>query len=196
MGYIDNLKHIDGRRGLFTIVLTMTLLMIFEITFFYLLIAPKVEGIMDKKIDKLAKDASDTVNSRTEEIRRKVPVADVVVPEINKRLFNDSMKGIFRTFAEREQILMNKINMYTKITSGLVLVIFFIILYALYSGISKEVGSKGSLELSTPVLSASFTAGVIIVFQIVFYLFGRQYRYPGSHGKEELLREVISVVNA
>ena len=128
MGYLNNLAHVDGKRGIFTIVLTATVLTIFEIIFFYMVVAPGINTSMNGQLDKISKQLVEGTNEKALKLQKKYSTADAVIPEVNDTIFNESIRGIFATFAEREKLLTNKINWYTKATGVLIILILMTIL--------------------------------------------------------------------
>ena len=62
-GYIASLKDIDGKRGIFTILLTALILTIFEIVFFYKIVAPGVQQQMDSNLNNISKIISNKFSS-------------------------------------------------------------------------------------------------------------------------------------
>ena len=193
MGYLNNLAHVDGKRGIFTIVLTATVLTIFEIIFFYMVVAPGINTSMNGQLDKISKQLVEGTNEKALKLQKKYSTADAVIPEVNDTIFNESIRGIFATFAEREKLLTNKINWYTKATGVLIILILMTILYLLYSSIKTEVGS-GDIGLKEPTYTALFTVAMLIAFQILFFNFSQIYKFPGTLGTEELTNVMIDAI--
>ena len=193
MGYLNNLAHVDGKRGIFTIVLTATILTIFEIVFFYMVVAPGVNTSMNRQLDNIGKNLVEGTNEKALKLQKKYPIADAIIPEVNETVFNESIRGIFATFAEREKLLTDKINWYTKVTGVLIILILMTVLYLLYSSIKSEVGN-GDIGLKDPTYTALFTVLMLIAFQILFFNFSQVYKFPGTFGTEELQNVMIGAI--
>ena len=98
----------------------------------------------------------------------------------------------------REQILMNKISIFSYAIIGfeiILLIILMIVIY--YKVLSKQ--KKMDMEISIPgensnrkvkmrytVASSVITVMLLIMFQILFYFFGLKFQYLGSGGTEEI----------
>jgi len=193
MGYLNNLAHVDGKRGIFSIVLIATVLTIFEIIFFYMVVAPGVDASMNSQLDKIGKNLVQGSNEKALKLQKKHTVADAIIPEINDTVFNENIRGIFATFSEREKLLTDKINWYTKATGVLIILILMTVLYLLYSSIKSEVGA-GNIGLKNPTYTALFTVTILIAFQILFFNFSQVYKFPGTFGTEELTNVMIEAV--
>ena len=203
------LFSIKGKKGVFTILMTATVLIIFEIIFFYKIVAPNVENEMKHNIKIVARDMASTINEKNKTIQNKSPIADVVIAQTTDIVFSDVSKGVLKTLENREKILIDDINNYT-IYTGVILVltmaIFLFIIWnsiqtdtSVETGTTVETGSdKGdhhNTDMTTATLTAMMTVGVLIGFQVLFYFFGKEYRYPGTKGKEELAWEIISSID-
>ncbi|VBB18001.1 hypothetical protein YASMINEVIRUS_464 [Yasminevirus sp. GU-2018] len=200
MGFFDDISSIKGKKGLFTIVLTATVLTIFEILFFYNIVVPSVEDEMNANIKKVSKQIAHDINERNKNIQKQTRVTDVVVAQGTKLVFNDTNKGILQTMAEREKILTDDINNYTMYTGVVIVLLLATILYFLWTSvksaeISADSGDNTDMtDMTDATMTALFTVGVLIAFQILFYFYGRHYKYPGTSGNEELLWVIISSI--
>jgi hypothetical protein len=197
MGLFDDINSIKGKKGLFTIVLTATVLTIFEILFFYNIVAPGVEHEMDANIKKVSKQIARDINERNQEIQKQNRATDVIVAQGTKLVFNDINKGVLQTMAEREQILIDDINNYTMYTGAIIVLILSIILYVLWTGVKQtdlDLSSGENADMTDATLTALLTVGALISFQVLFYFYGRRYKYPGTEGNEELIWVVVKSI--
>jgi hypothetical protein len=193
MGYIDSLKSIEGQKGIFSIVLTATILTVFEILFFYMIVVPGVNKNLDDKLSKMGKDLGNTINKSNEKVQKKNAAVDVVLSQSMKIPFNAQLKGVVNTMADREALLVDKINFYTKATGVVIILMLCVILWLLWGSIK---GTEGvDTDMSTSVYSALFTVVLLIGFQVMFYFFSQQYLYPGSVGQEELVDTMLSAID-
>ena len=102
--------------------------------------------------------------------------------DINNHKIN-TLKSLFETFQDREDVLLDKINNYTIVTSFFLLSVLCIILYLIKSKLNERGENIGKC-----VWVLSFiTLFLIMIFQYAFYVFGNKYNYLGSEGNEELL---------
>ena len=178
MNLLKDLKSPDGLRGLFSIVLTATVLTSFEIVFFYLVVAPGVIKSMDNGIDDLTDVTQEAI--LTSDFINKIKKNNGL-NMFRYALTSDQFINIFNTFDYRESKLTKKINSYTKKTGMIIIMMLILIMIRIYNALGKE-----PLTLE-PVFSALLTVIILILFQGYFYFFGQKFKYPGSYGSEELL---------
>lgn len=203
MGYFDDLTSIKGKKGMFAILLTATILTIFEIVLFYIIIIPDVVAQVDHNIKKIGENVSNDINEKNKAIKKKSAYHDVAVTEVTSLVFNEKNSQVLKTLSDREKNLTEHINLYTKLTGGLMLVALSIILFVTWNSIKNDVRvDKMSLDpdlndsMFDPVLTAVITVSLLIAFQILFYFYGKQYKYPGSFGKDELIFEIIDEIKS
>ena len=202
MGFVDDLFTIKGKKGVFTLILTATILSIFETVFFYKIVVPNVEGEMDHHIKEVGIQIAQNINEKTIPMQNKNALTDVTIAETKKIVFNDKIKYVLKTFQQREQELVDEVNMYTVYTGIVLILTFSILLYLIWYSIKTDphvgVMFRNMVEdsdMTDATLSAVLTVGPLIAFQIFFYFFGKQYKYPGSFGKEELSWEIINGID-
>lgn len=181
MSYYSNLTSLDGRRGIFSIILTATILTLFEIVFFYSIVVPGVTEQMNVGLTKVSGLISNSIKDETE----KVSQNKMMKPVLQRAVFNDKTLNVMQTLSDRESKLVNKVNMYTKVTGFVLVAILCVILLGLYKSIESE--SPSNLGLDVPIQTAGFIVAILISFQVMFYFMGLRYWYPGSLGDEELI---------
>ena len=201
MGYFDDLTTIKGKKGMFAILLTATILTIFEIVLFYIIIIPDVVNQVESNIKKIGDNISTDINKKNKEIKTKSAFHDVAVSEITSMVFNEKNSHVLQTLSNREKNLTQHINLYTKLTGGLMLVALSIILIVTWNSIKNDTRlnmTSNDPDLNSsmfdPILTATITVSLLIAFQILFYNYGLQYKYPGSFGREELMYEIIDEI--
>lgn len=224
-GIIKCLKTVEGKKGIFSILLIATILTVFEIVFFYNIITPSINEKMNTNLDAISKKLFININEakynenniNKQEISKVLDTlykddkkgnlftlisnidennTDIAKTGIMKIVFNDKIKAILNTFSDREKNLTKHINKYTML-SGLLLLTFLIVLMILiWKNIKKsELGLNENYKMSTSILTALFTVFILISFQILFFFFGKKYYYPGSLGNEELTSLLLKRIN-
>ena len=192
----------DGLGGLFSIVLTATILTVFEIVFFYVVIAPDIENIMNGHLTSIADSIANSITSKATTQAPPTPQQQTGVSNTNmQKSINthlaqslskvDAFLNIFRTFDIREEKLVNRINNYTVITG----VVIIGSLVSLMVWLAKALQPMGGVTKES-VISALLTVAVLVAFQGYFYMFGKEYKYPGSDGQEELLALIGSNIHS
>jgi len=193
----------DGLRGIFSIILVATILTMFELGMFYKLITHEVKTQVDNGIESIGAALKSVVrtsvanmekvlDARSKEVESKVQqmtgqkvnlgVKDIILTS-TKDALQSSLGNILDTFSERETILTNKINTYTKASAALLLLVLVLLMVI----IKVIIKSRGDILGWCTWLISFITVGMILAFQYAFFLFGKQYKYIGSKGKEELL---------
>ena len=169
----------NRKKGTFSILLTLTIIFIFMICFFYSYIIPKIDDAVKEKIDQCAIDATAVINNTLIGHQKNNKISDTLIPDISKRVYSSEISGILKTFSDREKNLVNKINIYIKTFA---LVIIFIMCCTLY-GINKSITG----DISYPISMSVLTLLIFGMFQIFFYKFAMAYKYQGSFGNEEII---------
>lgn len=110
---------------------------------------------------------------------------------VNNSLYKSKLntfKSVFETFQERENVLIDKINMYTIYTAFFMLIVLSILLLI----IKNKLNERGE-DIGNCVWVLSFiTLFLIMIFQYAFYIFGNKYNYLGSEGQEELIYYLLN----
>jgi|SaaInlStandDraft_4_1057021.scaffolds.fasta_scaffold03755_2 hypothetical protein len=191
-GYIASLKDIDGKRGIFTILLTALILTIFEIVFFYKIVAPGVQQQMDSNLNNISKIISNKVNDATGD---DASLSNITATAASRLVINDKANSVLKSLRDREVKLINDVNMYTKITGGVIIGLLVFILIALRSSVKKEaMKTAGSIDLKVPTQTALFSVFILISFQILFYFFSLGFKFPGTTGSEELMNIILESI--
>jgi hypothetical protein len=216
-GIMKCLKTIEGKKGIFSILLVATILTVYEIVFFYKIITPSITDTMNNNLDDVSKQIYANIKNikyekkeaYKENISKLSKIFDTIqqtnknninINIVNKGLqsfsSNDKIKAILNTFSNREKNLTNHINTYT-LLSGLLLLTFLIVLMVLlWKNIKKsKLGLNENYNMSTSIKTALFTVFILISFQILFFYFGKKYYYPGSLGNEELTSLLLKRIN-
>ena len=72
MTFYCNLTSLDGKRGIFNIILTATILTIFELVFFYNVVSPGVNQQINTGLEKVSKIISDKIHTEVHNIAQDI----------------------------------------------------------------------------------------------------------------------------
>jgi lipopolysaccharide export LptBFGC system permease protein LptF len=203
---------LNSRKGLFSIFTVVIILTIYEIVFFYNIVVPQVNDNLDSSLNKLSETLVDLIENegKTKEaslnlIHRimKNKYKDDNYEDMDKDLLSvidtmdtldtmddDQIENVLLTSANREKQNIDKINFYTKLTSGLLLVI--LVCFTLFLGthiVSKTSSIK--TKLGSPIFIAFITVILLIGFQVLFYYFSMNIWYSTDN---ELLNVIIDSI--
>jgi hypothetical protein len=171
--FYNTLISNNGLRATFIVVFVATMLTVYELSMFYFVVVPKVNSQIKEGILNISKNLkkTDLLN-----------IDNLYESKIN------TFKSVFKTFQERENVLIDKINMYTVYTAFFMLIFLSILLLI----IKNKLNERGE-NIGKCVWILSFiTLFLIGIFQYAFYIFGNKYNYLGSEGQEELLYNLLS----
>jgi len=193
MSYIQDLSSPDGLRGMFNILLTATILTIFEIVFFYKIVVPGVNNSMNNGIENATQYFADNINQYINDLKKSTTDnQNIIISEILTTIKNKE-NIFFKTFSSREYLLTNKINYYTKLTGGIIIMILVSLLFVIYYNLKRK--TNGATQLTPAIITSLITVFLLISFQIMFYFFSLNYNYPGSEGSNELLYTMIEGID-
>lgn len=165
MSWTSVLLSPDGLRSTFIILAVAGILTLYEMGSFYIVIVPIIKQKIKKALENIA-----------QLIKKLVSENGIVLPRTK---FND----ILEVFDERESLLLDKINTYTKYTGAIILVL--VVLALLF--IKKLLNHQGlNIGLGT-YLNILVTIILVGIFQYSFFNYGQKYNYIGSFGDEELV---------
>jgi predicted PurR-regulated permease PerM len=174
----------SGLRGLFSVIAVATVLTVYELGMFFYVVAPKVKEQVDEGIDEISTVASDIIKqSINQNTTTQVDKNTNALISYSMIPFRDGIDTSLETLRDREVILTEKINNYTRLTGVFLLAVLFVIMYVIklvLNGRGETIGScTWKIVLTTVVL--------IMSFQYSFYWYGQEYSYLGRQGNEELL---------
>ena len=179
--------------GVFSIILTAMILTVFEIGMFVWVIAPSVRDEMNSNIRGISKKVATQINTHNHALQSKDPVIDVSVSQTARLLFNTLNGATLKTMSTREKKLTDQINTYAIGTGVAVVVVLCVLLVWLYRHL-REVDSNADFQTATH--TAFLTVALLIGFQVLFYFFGKKYKYPGSKGSDELVAEILDQIDS
>ena len=171
-------------RGLFSILLVSLLMTLFELAFYRIVIDPEttkaVRGILNSMengfYDLLTKEESRKfVKPETIQMAREVNLVD----------------SFLLTSAEREEMLIERVNLYAYLTASFMVFILFGALYYIHAHLLFVRSRRHILAVfgdnyGAAIITAFMTVILLASFQYLFYLFGAQFRFVGRNGLEEL----------
>lgn len=191
MNYFQALISPDGLRGIFSILLIATILTLFEIIFFFVKIAPDVGSSANNAVGGLSNTTVDGLEAiMVMNFGSKFNHTDAMIAKDNHGA------RIINTLANREKLIIGKINGYTKTTGVVIMVLLCVLLAYIYMALKNKTKLSGEgVQLGTASWTALMTVGILISFQIFFYFFSQQYSYPGSEGDNELLSTVLKAID-
>jgi hypothetical protein len=175
----------DGLRGLFSVIAVATILTVYELGMFFYIVTPKVKKQVDQGIEQLSIVAGDIVRKSINQNTATTQIDPNTKALINYSMipFRDGIDTGLETLRDREEVLTDKINNYTRITGVFLLVVLFMIMY----GIKVILNSRGESIGACTWKIILVTIVLILSFQYSFYWYGQEYRYLGRDGNEELL---------
>lgn len=144
----------DGLRSSIVMVVVAIFLTLYEFSLFYKVVVPTVKDQIDKGITKLTNDFIFS----------------------NSIFFKDVLQGVgslLDVFDERERILTDRLNDYTKYTSILIILVLMILLVFL----TWFLNSKGNVIGMSSYVNIVVTLVLTGVFQYYFYVYGNSFNY-------------------
>jgi hypothetical protein len=155
--YINNK---NGMENLQSIVIVSIGLFIYEFLLFNLNLVPSVKNKLRGFINNLQYNSDN---------------ASLVL--LKPLLENNIVLDMFHVFYDRELTIIKKVNTYTVITG---IILFIGLLFILYLLNKKQYISLNVIMMSIIILI------FILIFQYLFYLFGKNYNYLDSISIDEL----------
>lgn len=174
----------DGLRGLFSVIAVATVLTVYELGMFFYVVTPKVKQQVDEGIDEISTVAADIVKQSVNQntITQVDPTSKALI-SYSLIPFRDGVDTGLETLRDREGVLTDKINNYTRITGVFLLAVLFIIMYAIKVVLNNRGETIGTCTWKISLV----TILLIMTFQYSFYWYGQEYYYLGRAGNEELL---------
>ena len=192
MGSFKNtLLSNDGLRTTFVIIFVAFILTIYELTMFFFIITPEVKTQIDNSLSNVIKDYKKNIKTNLiDDKLNKImdiqkhdkltdffnnSIANNLKTEITNTVTNtidDSKKyiiNITEVLSERDQLLTNKINGYTKVTGFLILFSLILIMGLIYNTLRLRGEGLGNNVIFVSV----FTLVLIMSFQYLFYHYGK-----------------------
>ena len=201
MSIFSDLFSIDGKLHILSILITVVILTIFELVFFYVVIIPQVNDLLDSKytlieenVLALAEEKKieflNTIDVPSMEIFKYVDIEINVDEDIDN--IDKSIQNVFKVLIDREQKIIEQNNTNTIITG--ITIVLFLMCFLLFTIISviKNLGHNQSYKLIGSFLTGGIIVICLISFQILFYNFSNNYNYTTNN---ELIKLIINNLN-
>lgn len=186
MGYFKELFSLGGRLNMFSVILTATILTIFEIIFFYNVVVPDVNNTLNYKLKLLEEKITNLSQENKDKLLK---LFDKQLIENYSKDNYKTIDNIFSVLIERETLLIEKNNSNTIIVSITILLFLALFILATILSIKRDVNYKGFSTFRESIIVTFITVGLLIGFQILFYNFSQNYYYPSNN---ELLKIMVS----
>jgi hypothetical protein len=186
MDYFKELFSLGGRLNMFSVILTATILTIFEIIFFYNVVVPDVNNTLNYKLKLLEEKITNLSQENKDKLLK---LFDKQLIENYSKDNYKTIDNIFSVLIERETLLIEKNNSNTIIVSITILLFLALFILATILSIKRDVNYKGFSTFRESIIVTFITVGLLIGFQILFYNFSQNYYYPSNN---ELLKIMVS----
>lgn len=190
-------------RGLYSIVLVSLLMSVFETLFYKFIIEPSTTSAAEsihKSLDKAAYDAARSAIGRGDSALASIAgatkqaadrLAETGMP-LEQQADLDLLNSYLTTAAQRERVLLERLNLYAYITGSFVVFFLAAFLGAIHNRLydirdRPGVGAVFGPDFRSAILTALLTVLCLGAFQIVFYIYGLKFNFVGTAGLEEVV---------
>lgn len=191
------LISLDSQRGLFGIFVIVIILTIYEVIFFFNIAVPQVEFDLNVGLDEVANALADLITDEVNKETNDQTSLNLLNTIIKKKfntakndIFDDHIENMLLTSANREKKKIDKLNIYTKITAGILITVLVILMIIIGINISHNAQGMGA-QLGSATLTAFITVVLLIGFQVLFYYFSMNSWYSTDN---ELLNIIIDSI--
>jgi len=194
----SNIIHFEKVKTVFSVLIVSTVLTIYEILMLYIFMIPEVKKQIDSGIIQLSLFCKNIINKNINEQVGQFPPEYMSIIYYNIK--NESIKyidetkynflSIFKTYEQRENLLINKINTYNLFTSCLLLFILFFSVFLIIYYLKKN----NQKILDKYIWISIITVIFILVFQYMFFLYASNYSYLGSQDEFEIVYFIMSIL--
>lgn len=191
------LISLDSQRGLFGIFVIVIILTIYEVIFFFNIAVPQVEFDLNVGLDEVANALADLITDEVNKETNDQTSINLLNTIIKKKfntakndIFDDHIENMLLTSANREKKKIDKLNIYTKITAGILITVLVILMIIIGINISHNAQGMGA-QLGSATLTAFITVVLLIGFQVLFYYFSMNSWYSTDN---ELLNVIIDSI--
>lgn len=167
-------------------MLVSLLMTVFELLFYRLIIEPETTKAVKSILDAMENGIYEAVEPRIESfsgawVLPLLPVGDSL----------NIVESFLKTNTIREDEIIQKLNNYAYITGAFMLFLVFGLMYVVHTRLTRLRTHKHVLQIFGPnygaaILTSLLTVFLLASFQYIFYLFGRQFKFVGLAGIEEL----------
>lgn len=196
---ISNIQH-ERIKTLFSVLIVSTVLTIYEILMLYVFMIPEIKKQIDSGIIQLSLVCKNYINSvnnnilSTNEIQpilflvNKTNYTSIVNKSIDITKYN--FLSIFKTYEQRESILIYKLNTYNLFTSC---VLLFSLLFSIFLTI-YYLKKNNQIVFDKYIWISIITIIFVLLFQYIFFLYASSYNYIGSQNEIEIVYFIMSIL--
>lgn len=172
-------------RGVFSILLVSLLMTIFETGFYMKIIEPQTRAAVKDIVSMMQSHAYYQTKNELSKQTWYSPITFMNPENV------DMADAFLDTNKERERLLINKINQYAYITASFMVFILFMGLVMIHSRLSYIQKGSHNFEVFgadyyAAIITAVLTVVLLASFQVLFFFFGKQFKFLGTKGTEEL----------
>jgi hypothetical protein len=200
----NNYQNYNIVKTLFSVLIVSAFLTIYEILMLYVFMIPEVKKQIDDGIIKLSLTCKNTVNDLIDNALNDInntngynqyyiylyKYIDLNNSTINLDLVKYNILSIFKTYEQRENILINKLKIYNIFTSCILLFILFFSIFLIIYYLKKN----NQIILDKYVWISIITIIFILLFQYIFFIYANNYNYIGSQNEIEIVYFVMSIL--
>lgn len=192
MSLITDFLSIDGQLHILSLLVTVCVLTIFELIFFYVVIVPQVNDLLDDKYTLIRNEISSLSEEKKAELLDILNISNPTILSylnINNEVdtiasgigdVDVSVQNILNVLVDRENDLINNNNLNTILTG--ITIILFLICFILFTISNIKNNLEGqSHKLIGSLLMGGIVVTFLIAFQILFYNFGQNYSYTTNN---------------
>lgn len=196
---ISNIQH-ERMKTLFSVLIVSTVLTIYEILMFYVFMIPEIKKQIDSGIIQLSLFCKNYINSINNDILNTNEIQPFIL-SINKTNYTSfvyesiditkyNFISIFKTYEQRESILIYKLNTYNLFTSCFLLFILFFSIFSIMYYFRK----KDQTIIDKYIWISIITIFFILLFQYIFFIYASNYNYIGSQNEIEIIYFIMSIL--
>ena len=172
-------------RGVFSILLVSLLMTVFETGFYIKIIEPQTRAATKGIVRMMQSQAYYQTKNELANQAWYSPITFMNPDNV------DMADAFLETNKEREALLIKRINQYAYITASFMVFILFVALVMVHSRLSYI--QKGSHAFESfganyhaAIMTSFLTVVLLASFQVLFFFFGKQFKFIGTKGNEEL----------
>jgi len=179
--------HYEVIKTLFSVLIVSTVLTIYEILMLYVFMIPEIKKQIDYGILKISSICKNINKNKQYFLLNYIETNSSSI-NINELKYN--LISIFKTYYQRENILINKLNTYNIFTSFLML---FILIFSIFLTI-YYLKKNNQIIMDKYIWTGMITIVFILLFQYIFFLYASNYNYIGSQNEIEIVYFIMSIL--
>lgn len=186
-------------KTFFSVLIVSTVLTIYEILMLYVFMVPEVKNQIDSGIIQLSSVCKSTINNHNNNILNINEIQPFVLLihknynstiDENLNIAKYNLLSIFKTYEQRENILITKLNTYNLFTSC---VLLFTLLFSIFLTI-YYLKKNNQIIFDKYIWISIITIVFILLFQYIFFLYASSYNYIGSQNDIEIVYFIMSIL--